>query len=77
MRGSGEGVGLAGAGLPVAEDGGAEAVDGHLDELLDARVVKDVRLAGLRLEHHVERERLELTVLALLLVDLRKKGTPN
>ena len=57
--------------LPVTEAGGRESVDGHVDQPLDARMVKHVGLARFRLEDDVERERLHLVALAF--VDLRKK----
>ncbi len=63
---------LPAAGLSVAEDGGGEAVHGHVDEPLDAGVVQDVLLRRLGLEHHVEGEGLEFAAFALLLVDLAK-----
>ena len=60
--------------LSVAEDGGGEPVHGHVHQALDARVLHDVLLGGLRLEHNVEGEGLQLGVLAGLLVNL-KVGT--
>ena len=70
MRRPRERVSLPAPGLTVAERRGGEAVDGHLDEPLDARVLQDVTLARLGLEDHVEGERLELV--HLLLLDLRR-----
>ncbi len=64
-------VGLSASCLPVAEDRRGEPIHGHLDEPLDPRVLQDVRLRRLGLEHHVECKRLQLAVLALLLVDLQ------
>lgn len=49
---------LAAARLPVAECRGREAVDGHVDEAPDARVLEDVLLRRLGLKNDVERERL-------------------
>ena len=72
MRRPRERVRLPAPGLTVAERRGGEAVDGHLDEPLDARVLQDVALARLGLEDHVEGERLELV--HLLLLDLREKS---
>jgi hypothetical protein len=51
-------VRLAAARLPVAECRGREAVDGHVDEAPDARVLEDVLLRRLGLKNDVERERL-------------------
>ena len=72
VRRTGERVRLAAAGLAVAEARGREAVDGHVDEAPDPGVLQDVLLARLGLEHHVERERLQLVRLFLRELD---KGT--
>ena len=72
VRGTGERVRLAAAGLAVAEARGREAVDGHVDEAPDPGVLQDVLLARLGLEHHVERERLQLV--RLFLRELDKKS---
>lgn len=64
-----EGVCLSRAGLAVAEGRGGESVDAHVDQPLDPRVLEDVLLAGLGLEHHVEGEGLQL-VITLLFVHL-------
>jgi len=58
------------SGLSVTKAGGGEAVDGHVDQPLDARVIKNVGLTRFRLEDDVERERLHLVAFAF--VDLRK-----
>ena len=71
VRRTGERVRLAAAGLAVAEARGREAVDGHVDEAPDPGVLQDVLLARLGLEHHVERERLQLVRLFLRELDRR------
>ena len=58
------------SGLSVTKAGGGEAVDGHVDQSLDAGVIKNVGLTRFRLEDDVERERLHLVAFAF--VDLRK-----
>ena len=58
------------SGLSVTEAGGGEAVDGHVDQPLDAGMVQNVGLTRFRLEDDVERERLHLVAFAF--VDLRK-----
>ena len=73
VRRTGERVRLAAAGLAVAEARGREAVDGHVDEAPDPGVLQDVLLARLGLEHHVERERLQLV--RLFLRELDKRAT--
>ena len=70
VRWSRERVRLAAAGLAVAEAGGRKAVDGHVDEAPDPRVLQDVLLTRLGLEHHIERERFQLV--RLLLGELQK-----
>ncbi len=51
-------MGLAAAGLAVAEHGAWIAIQSHLDEPLYARMLHEVFLGGVRLEDHVEREML-------------------
>jgi hypothetical protein len=63
-------VGFSASGLSVTKACGREAVDGHVDQPLDARVIKYVGLTRFRLEDDVERERLHLVAFAF--VDLRK-----
>ncbi len=70
-----ERVCLPAASLPVAEDSGGEPVHGHVDQPLHARVLQDVLLRRLGLEHHVESERLQLAVLPFLFVNLRSTCT--
>jgi hypothetical protein len=44
---AGQRVRLSASGLTVAEAGGREAVDGHVDQALDSRVLDHVRLASM------------------------------
>lgn len=55
---------LATSGLSVAKRGATEALHRHLDEILDAGILQDVLLRGVRLEHDVVREHLRLLVAA-------------
>ena len=71
MRWSRECVRLAAASLTVAEARGRKSVDGHVDEAPDPRVLQDVLLTRLGLEHHIERERFQLV--RLLLGELEKE----
>ena len=62
-------MGFSTSGLAVAETGGGEAVDAHVDEPLDARVLEDVLLTGLGLKDDVESEGFEL-VIAFVFINL-------
>ena len=64
---SGEGVGFPTSGLSVAEAGGGETVQGHVDQTLDPGVLKNVVLFRLRLKNNIEGERLDLRTPGLYL----------
>lgn len=63
-RRSGQGMRLATSGLSVAKRGAAESFHRHFDEILDAGVLQDVLLRGVRLEYHVIGEHLGFLVAA-------------
>ena len=62
----GEGVGFPTSGLSIAEAGGWEPVQSHVDQPLDPRVLKNVVLFRLRLKNDIEGERLDLRTQAYL-----------
>lgn len=74
VRRAGQGVGLSASGLSVAKTSGRKSVHGHLYQPLDARVLQEILLTRLRLEHHVEGERLQLqfVLMVFLLIHLKK-----
>lgn len=49
-------MGLAGTRLSIAKRRTAKALDAHLNDALDARIVQYVLLRGARLEDHIVRE---------------------
>jgi len=55
---------FAASGLPVAERGTAEAFHCHFDEILNAGVLQDVLLRGIRFENDVVRKYFRLFVAA-------------
>jgi hypothetical protein len=55
---------LATSGLSIAKRGAAEAFHGHLDEVLNARILQDVFLRGVRLENDIVGKYLRLLVAA-------------
>ena len=64
---SGEGVGFSTSGLSIAEAGGRETVQSHVDQPLDPGVLKNVVLFRLRLKNNIEGERLDLRTPGLYL----------
>lgn len=60
LRRTRERMRFAGARLAVTEGRAAEALDGHLDDALDARVLQHIVLCGARLEDHIVAEEFGL-----------------